>query len=405
MAKRARVAPLTLPTAGTPQVMTLPSGAPISPTAIQAAVPPPAGAPAPTATPPPAAAPAPATATTTTPTPTPAPAPATQTASQPTTDQFGLPTYLNLPNDIASGINYLLHPDFTESDQRAAEQAVAGGFGGSQFGDINNLRLRDSEKTARLQQAAQLLEPYQQRAQQTALQTQQILATHTEDVLRGQQALEQIQASDAGAMARLTAQERAALERQVLSGQQALAQINAKGGFDLQLTDKTLAAQMDQLNKKLQTDLQIASMNNQAANYRAGLTHSSDQGAANPTTPASTGFDSGATQAAINRILQQYGLTQPAGAGQPPANPYAQQQSFYNSITPAPATGSNFGGDFAGSLNYTGNDQSFAPFDPFASLYSQNNVPANQDFGGSLYYTGGGAAPQAAGAPEDWYTF
>jgi len=73
-----------------------------------------------------------------------------------------------------AGIDWILSPDinFNETDTNAAEQAVAGGFGGSQFGSINNLRLRDSERMNRIALGNQLLNPFLEREQQSALAAQ-----------------------------------------------------------------------------------------------------------------------------------------------------------------------------------------------------------------------------------------
>jgi hypothetical protein len=70
-----------------------------------------------------------------------------------------------------AGIDWILNPniDFTETDTNAAEQAVGGGFSGSQFGAINNLRLRDSERMNRIELGNQLLNPFLEREQQASL--------------------------------------------------------------------------------------------------------------------------------------------------------------------------------------------------------------------------------------------
>lgn len=82
-------------------------------------------------------------------------------------------------NDPTAGIySLLLNPQMNtmEVDTSAAEAAIAGGFGGSQFGINNMARLRDSERIAREVTGQQLLNPYLERASREGMASQEISA-------------------------------------------------------------------------------------------------------------------------------------------------------------------------------------------------------------------------------------
>lgn len=80
-------------------------------------------------------------------------------------------------NDPTAGIySLLLNPQMNtmEVDTTAAEAAIAGGFGGSQFGINNMARLRDSERIAREVTGQELLQPYLERASREGLAGREI---------------------------------------------------------------------------------------------------------------------------------------------------------------------------------------------------------------------------------------
>jgi hypothetical protein len=71
---------------------------------------------------------------------------------------LGVPGYAGLSASESGNIASLLHPtDFSDQQRQGAEQAVAGGFAGSQFGDINTLHLTENERLRRQLLGSQML--------------------------------------------------------------------------------------------------------------------------------------------------------------------------------------------------------------------------------------------------------
>lgn len=124
-------------------------------------------------------------------------------------------------------IDYLLNPyaALNETRTNAAEANLGAGVAGSGFGSGTTAKLLDSERIERFKLGHQMLEPYLQREFQGSQAAADRQARLNEIAAQGAQALQQLQISEAGQTARLTQQERSALERQVLSGQQAMQQL------------------------------------------------------------------------------------------------------------------------------------------------------------------------------------
>ena len=146
-------------------------------------------------------------------------------------DQLDLDALMGMDRQ---NIGFLLNPNFDTSEvaTRAAESALGGGFSGSGFASAGRARLLDSERIRRFQLGNEMLSPYLGRQHQT----QERLGTQQHDLNRlaqeGAQALQRLQLSESGAMARLNAQERAQLERQILQGNQAMQQLQLSEAGD-----------------------------------------------------------------------------------------------------------------------------------------------------------------------------
>lgn len=233
----------------------------------------------------------------------------------------GLPAY-NL-NTLAAAdqgnVNTLFDPNFgrTETQTNAAENALAGGFSGSGYASGQQARLLDSERKANMLLGHQILDPYLQRQQQSALESQQEQARLNEIAAQGAQALQQLQISEAGQGARLSQELAARLQQQVLEGQQAMqrltlseagatgrARLGVQG--DLARTLLTAALSGGGTSRTVnptplpsyhwQTDLHGNVIGGQPppANY--------------PTTSSGGGIRTGIGTSTIDRILRQYGL-------------------------------------------------------------------------------------------------
>lgn len=128
------------------------------------------------------------------------------------------------------GVGELFDPNFgrTETQQIAAENALMGGFAGSGFALGQGARLLDSERKANLLAGHQILEPYLDREFQSGQNAADRASRLNEIAAQGANALQQLQLSEAGATARLSASQRGELERQVLSGQQAMQQLTLR---------------------------------------------------------------------------------------------------------------------------------------------------------------------------------
>lgn len=119
-------------------------------------------------------------------------------------------------------IRFLLNPNFdtSETDMRAAERAVGGGFGGSGFASGLRGRLLDSERISRARLGNEMLAPYLQRsftAGESALQR----GHESSEAAREQAArLRELQLREAGEGARLTEAERGEMERLLEAGRQ-----------------------------------------------------------------------------------------------------------------------------------------------------------------------------------------
>lgn len=145
-----------------------------------------------------------------------------------------------------AGIDWILNPniDFTETDTRAAENAVGGGFSGSQFAGINGLRLRDSERMNRIQLGNQLLNPFLEREQQTANFNAQIAADAARQAV-----------SEAGLDRRLGSETASRLQLAILQGnQEAQESLLREAGLDRRQSE-ALRSEMERTRVGAQNDL------------------------------------------------------------------------------------------------------------------------------------------------------
>lgn len=138
--------------------------------------------------------------------------------------------FTGLPNYGVVGVNELFDPNFgrTETQTRAAENALMGGFSGGGFAIGQGARLLDSERKANIIAGHQILEPYLNREFQGGQNAADRASRLNEIAAQGANALQQLQLSEAGATARLSASQRGELERQILSGQQAMQQLTLR---------------------------------------------------------------------------------------------------------------------------------------------------------------------------------
>lgn len=150
-------------------------------------------------------------------------------------------------SDPRQSIAYLLDPSvpLPETDERAAAAAVSmGGMAGSPFAANNRLRLRDSEQIARLQLGQNLLQPYLNREQQSAMQTQQIAAQAASDAMQ-----------QAGLDRRLSAEGQQRLQLAILNGdQQEQDRVLTEAGLDRRQAT-SLAASLQERTMSNQNDL------------------------------------------------------------------------------------------------------------------------------------------------------
>lgn len=229
-----------------------------------------------------------------------------------------------IQGNAMAGIDWILNPsiDFTESDTTAAEQAIAGGFSGSGFAGNNRLRLRDSERMNRVALGNELLQPYLNRAAETARQ----------------------QISEAGLDRRLGTELANRLQIALINGDQQTSEtLLREAGMDRRqsaqiagsLQQTQLGVQSDLLRSLLSTQGQsgggsgdgrvaprgtnnIGTSNPLGATYATGSSggipfYSSTNQAYNPTARPGAGTSSGGGSTSqytryINQILQGYGL-------------------------------------------------------------------------------------------------
>lgn len=135
-------------------------------------------------------------------------------------------------------IGWLLNPSFDtrEVDQNAAEKAVGGGTTGSGFALNNRNLMLDSEKISRMKLGHDLLNPYLDRSQQAALQSQAESARMQQTIAEGNQAMERLRLSESGQSARLSQEAQDRLQQIALQGEQAriLAGINNSSELERQ---------------------------------------------------------------------------------------------------------------------------------------------------------------------------
>lgn len=150
-------------------------------------------------------------------------------------------------SDPRQSIAYLLDPStpLPETDERAAAAALSmGGMVGSPFAANNRRRLRDSEQIARLQLGQNLLQPYLNREQQSAMQTQQIAAQAASDAMQ-----------QAGLDRRLSAEGQQRLQLAILNGnQQEQDRVLTEAGLDRRQAT-SLAASLQERTMSNQNDL------------------------------------------------------------------------------------------------------------------------------------------------------
>lgn len=127
-------------------------------------------------------------------------------------------------SNLPAGVAQLFDPNFgrTETLTRGAENALAGGYGGSGFGANQSVRLLDSERKANFLAGHQILEPYLQRQHQSSENAADRASRLQQIAAEGQQAMERLRMSEAGQTARLSSELSARLQQQVLDGQQAM---------------------------------------------------------------------------------------------------------------------------------------------------------------------------------------
>jgi len=136
----------------------------------------------------------------------------------------GLPAYNtgSLAGQDRQNIGNLLTGNFDPYEYNMASAEKALGTGGGGFAGAQRLKLLDSEKMARMQLGHQELDPYLQREQQTALQSQAERAQAANIAQEGALALQRLQLSESGQSARLSQEEAARLQEAVLQGNQAM---------------------------------------------------------------------------------------------------------------------------------------------------------------------------------------
>lgn len=143
-------------------------------------------------------------------------------------------------------IRQLLSPYFdpTETLTNAAEQNLAAGVQGSNFGMGTARRLLDSEKIARQKLGHEMLEPYLQRQFQASEGAANRAAQLQAIAAEGAQALQRLQLQEAGATSRMTQEQNNALQRQAIAGQQALEQLKLGQAGDLTRTREQIAGNL-----------------------------------------------------------------------------------------------------------------------------------------------------------------
>ena len=158
----------------------------------------------------------------------------------------GMPTLpvLNAPAPAGgagqdrANIDSLLRGEFDpyEINMQSAEKAVGSGTGGSGFAQAGRYKLLDSEKLRRQQLGHEELDPYLNREHQAALQAEGEAARLREIAAQGEQAMQQLQASQSGRMAELSQQEKAQLEYLAQQGSQAMDQLKQQQSGNRDIT-------------------------------------------------------------------------------------------------------------------------------------------------------------------------
>lgn len=124
----------------------------------------------------------------------------------------------------------IFSPEFGRADvaQESAANAVAGGWGAGGFAGGQRMMLTDREKKANYLLGHQILEPYLAREHEDKVNAANNAARLQQIAAEGAQALQRLQLSESGAMARLNAQEAAEAQRQIIAGQQAMQQLTMR---------------------------------------------------------------------------------------------------------------------------------------------------------------------------------
>lgn len=213
-----------------------------------------------------------------------------------------------------ANIRQILSPNFgvSETVNNAAENAVAGGFGGSGFAQGQQLRLLDSEKLKHFQIGHELLEPYNQRAFQAGQNAQEQQARLNQIAATGAQALQQLQLQEAGQTSRATASERAAMERQIEAGRQAMVQLQLQEAGQNSRQQATIAGNLANTRLGIGGDLLKAGLAQKPTsmqglypptefNWATGV---SSAGRPSPSQTSNFGGDMGT----VDSILAKYGL-------------------------------------------------------------------------------------------------
>lgn len=231
-----------------------------------------------------------------------------------------LPNYGGGAGQDRANINQLLSGQFDPYEYNMASAEKALGTGGGGFAGAQRLKLLDSEKLMRQQLGHQELDPYLQREQQTALQSQAERAQAANIAQEGALALQRLQISEAGQGARLTQEEKANLERQILSGNQAMAQLQVQQsgensrqrvGIGGQLANTLLSQSGAGRSGGGLPAYNQGKYGGQAYNYTTDYNGGSTYGTPPPAdywNSAGSGGGGGIRNSVVQRILQQYGI-------------------------------------------------------------------------------------------------
>lgn len=241
------------------------------------------------------------------------------------------PAVPDLNAGLLANIATLMNPtaqSLIESDNRAAAQNLASGMPGqSAFGQNRGLVLRDSEQRARLAQANEMYQPFLQRESAEGMNAANNAAENQRQVVAGEQAMERLRLSESGESARLNDQQENALRMQAIEGEQAMMRLNAqqKGNERLQGMGNQSDIQKLILSAYLSPEYTKSTSSGPVApqyeNVRDSFTGVGSVREVKPGDPSYVGGSGGSSSfstrnANIDRLLAQYGLSQPPNLSQ-----------------------------------------------------------------------------------------